>query len=724
MPRTVQLKTNFVSGEHDPLLRARSDIKHYYNGAAYLRNVIVLPQGGVRSRPGSLFVWEVPLIPEIDGGGLSVVRCCEFQFSTDQTYLFVFHHKKLTIFRNKVPVQTITTPYASADLRAQLTGEGDLISTGISFTQTRNTMIVFHQGFQPRQIKRGSTHDSWTVELFAFKNIPVFDFGDTVYTNGVDEVQEIEFPAPGDQGNWVEGDTFKLILEDEETTNIKFSATAATLAGRIETALRLLPNTSATGITVTVSAGGPTTTGATFEVTFSGDDGQRPWGSMGFDVISSQQVPSIDIFVSVEGERPGEDVWSATRGWPRCGTIFQGRLWMAGTSNLPNTLWASRSGAANDFNNKKIDDDYGIQATSDTDDVPAFCQIFAGRHLQIFSTSAEFYVPSSESEAVTPANIVLRRTTSRGMKAGLRVYDVDGATHFVQRRGRSLRELIFADVELAYQANNISLLASHLMRDPVAFALRRSSSTDDADYEFLPNSDGTMTVFCTLRTQDVNAMTLWETAGRYDDAAVVLDQVYFAVIRTIDGIERKYIEVMDNSITMDCAVSVSDLEADAAGVTLAHLPETLIEHNLDGAPQQALLSDGAGAITFARLAETSYVAGLRYPDVLPDEHPGFIWLIKTLPIELELPEGAALGKKRRIVNLTMRLYETTALRVNDNDIAFRQFGSELLDQIPPPFSGIKQERGFLGWDYEGQLVIGSDISTKATVLGLAWAVSV
>lgn len=718
MSKIVQLKTNFVSGEQDPLLKARSDIKHYYNGAEMLRNVVVLPQGGVRSRPGSEFVWEVP---EASPGNLSNVRIVEFQYSTEQTYLFVFSHLTLTIFKDGAVVSTEVTPWGSSALRGQTTAGGDLISTGISFTQTRDTMIVFHQNIQMRQIKRGATHSDWTISLFDVKNIPQFDFGDTVYTNGEDEIQTIEFTQPGGAGDWTANDIFKLILEDESTTNIQWTNTIATMVTRIRDALRKLPNTSATGITVT-SSGADTATG-TITVTFGGDDGQRPWGSMGYEVVSATNVPSMEIIVTTDGEYPGEPVWSATRGWPRCGTIFQGRLWMAGTKNLPNTLWASRAGAANDFNNKKIDDDYGIQATSDTDDVPAFCAIFAGRHLQIFSTSAEFYIPASESDAVTPANVVLRRTTSCGMKPGLRVYQVDGATHFIQRRGKALREMIFADVELAYQSNNISLLASHLMRDPVGFALRRSSSTEDADYEFMPNSDGTMTVFCTLRTQDVNAMTLWSTNGSYDDVAVVLDQVYFSVIRTIDGVQRKFIELMNDDITIDCAKYDLDLGAPISSVTAAHLPDTVCEVNLDGFPQPPVTSGGAGLVTFAREAETSYIVGLRYPDCLPG-HPGFIWGCKTLPIEIELRDGASMGKKRRIVNLSMRLYETVALRVNNNDIAFQKFGSELLDQPIIPFTGIKQERGFLGWDYEGAIVFGSDISTKATVLGLAWAVSI
>lgn len=717
-----ELKTNFVGGEQDPLLKQRSDVKAYYNGAEFLRNVIVVPQGGVRTRPGSRYIWTVPNIPPGDGGGLSDVRMFEFRFSTDQTYLFVFHHLKLTIFRDGAMMTTIATPYNSWDLRAQLTAKGDLISTGISFTQSRDTMLVFHQDHQTRQIKRGGSHTSWTLTNWTFRNMPIFDFGDVTYINGVNEVQEMQLPNPGTQGDWVDGDTFKLILEDESTDNIRYSAVTATMSARIQAALRKLSNVTPAGVVVTHT--GATTDVATFTVTFSGDNGNRPWGSIAFEVTSSKQVPTIEIVVITEGVRQGEVVWSATRGWPRCGVFFGGRLWVAGTKFLPNTVWASRAGGFNDFNSKKIADDYGISATTDTDDVPAFIAIYAGRHLQFFSTAAEFYIPISEQDAVTPANIVLRRTTSRGSKAGLRVFEVDGATLFVQRYGKALREFIFADVELAYQANNISLLASHLMRDPVGFALRRSSSTDEADYLFLPNIDGTMTIFCTLRTQEVNAMTLWTTAGRYDDVAVVLEDVYFSVIRTVEGEEVKFIEIMDSGIVNDCAVKNMDLVTPASGTTLAHLPEALIEYNVDGFIMPVVTSEADGEISFIRDAENFYIAGLRYPVALPTLHPTFTWLVRTLPFETQLQDGASMGRKRRVVNADVRLYETSALNVNGQEIAFREFGPDVLDTPLAPYTGVKRARGFLGWDYDGQVILGSDVSTKATVLGLAYSVSI
>lgn len=724
MVRQTQLKTNFVAGELDPLLLARSDVQSYYNAGERVRNAIVIPQGGVSIRPGTRFIWEVPDIPPADGGGNSAMRLASFQFNTAQTYLIAFHHKTITIFRNDAVVATVTTNYTSDDMRARYTAGGDLISSGLYWTQSKDTMLIFHDGYPVQQLRRGATHTDWTISDFTFRNVPRFDFGET-YTDpeevGVDEVQEIVLPNPAPTGNWTPGDTFRLILEDEESTNIEYVSDADAMRDRMQAALRAMPNTSSDGITVTHdgASGDPPTSSLTFTVTFSGDDGDRPWGVMFWRTISAVQVPTINIVVDTEGQFPGEVVWSAARGYPRCGAFFQGRLFMAGSTDLPHFVWASRSGDPQDFNTGLISDDYGIAVPADTDDVPAFVAINAGRHLQLFSTSAEFYIPISDQAAVTPGNIALRRNTDRGMKAGLRVHEVDGATHFIQARGNALRELIFTDVELAYQANNISLLSSHLIRDPIDFTLRRSISTTDADYEFMCNIDGTMTVFCTLRSQNVNAMTLWKTEGNYIAAVSVLNEVYFSVQRTIDGVSKVFIEQMDDSLTVDCGLSGT---ADTAA-TLAHLPNTTIEHVLDGAIQQPVTSNGSGVATFGRASVTSWQAGIKFaaPD---DEYPDLIWLCKTLPIELQLPEGSTLGKRRRIVRTSVRLHETSALIINNNRLSFQSFGSNLLDQRVTPRTGVENIRGMLGWDFNGSVIIGGDQSLPATVLGLSFGVSI
>lgn len=713
MATIKQFKTNFVAGELDPLMIGRPDIKHYHNAARRMRNVVALPQGGFRTRPGSDFVAKLPA---------SNVRMASFQYTTSEVYLFVFTHLEVRIFYEGQIVKTLPTPYRSQDISASFNDSGEVIQCGINWTQSLEQMIVYHESIKPHVMKRGNSHFDWTIEPASFDNIPRVDFGE-VYTNGVDEIQQLRFPRRGNQTDWSSGDTFTLVLEDEETEPIQYNHTEVSsglMASRIQEALSLLPNLYGSDVTVSAVPSATYPDQALFTVTFNGKNGKRPWGAMNYKLLTTVQTPFVTITVSTRGERPGEDAISDLRGWPRCGVFFQGRHWMAGSRSLPNTVWATRSATDWDLNNKKTTDDYGFMYSADTDDVPAFINIYPGRHLQIFSTSGEFYVPISDREGVTPKNMVLRRTSSRGSKAGLRVAEADGATIFVQSGGKALREFIFADTEAAYQANSISLLSSHLMLDPLSLSLRRASSTDAADLMFMPNPDGSMTVFCTLRTQEVNAYTLWTTAGKYRDVCAIYDEVYIATEREVNGVSSVFIERMNEASPVDCGVSFGA----ESSVVVDWLPSTRLSSVLDGAVMPDIVSGAGGVADLPRPSVGDGVIGLPWPEVMPEDYPGARWLVETLPVDAELQDGSMFGRKRRIVWVAMRINDTSGLIVNGSRISNRRFGSGLLDRPPPRVSGIKKLSGLMGWDYEGKVSFYEVEPTQATVLAVSWAVSI
>lgn len=722
MASLKQMKTNFVAGEIDPLMIGRPDIKHYHNAARTMRNVVSIPQGGFKTRPGTRHIAKLPRIAATNT--ISNVRKASFQYTTDEAYLMVFTDLKCTIFHQNAVVATLVTPYTSYDLVSHFRDTGDMIDSGINWTQSLDQMVIYHEAFAPRIIKRGASHTDWTIEVAPLTNIPRVDFG-AVYTNGVNEVQVLSFPERADSGsNWQNGDTFVLILEDEETSNILMQKSPAGSSGimatRMRDALIALPNVDPNNITVVAANAGVEAHQTTYTVTFINGNGSRPWGAINYKIISAVETPSVSVFVQTRGERAGEPAWSDLRGYPRCGVFFQGRQWMAGSRSLPNTVWATRAATDWDLNNKKTTDDYGFQYSADTDDVPAFLNIYPGRHLQFFSTAGEFYVPISESEGVTPKNMVLRRTSSRGSKAGTRVCEVDGATVFVQLGGKALREFIFADTEAAYQANSISLLASHLMMDPLGLALRRATSTDSADLMLMPNPDGTMSVFCTLRTQEVNAMTLWQTDGLFKDVCPVYEDVYVTVQRTIDGETDNYLELLDDEISIDCAI----IQGASTQATLAWLPETEVAIMLDDAVQQMKTTNGAGLVVFDRPAVSSAIVGLAWPEVDPVNYPEYRWLVETLPVDADLQDGTMFGRKRRIVWVAFRMHDTNGLIVNGSRVAMRRFGGNLLDRPNPRTTGVETLKGLLGWDYEGKVTFGETTPTQSTVLGLSWAVSV
>ncbi len=93
MPRFVEFTTNFATGELDPLLRARVDLQAYNNALAKATNVLIQPQGGLRRRPGTKHIFQLPnTSTESAGNG---VRLVPFQFSVDDSYMLCFTHNRM-----------------------------------------------------------------------------------------------------------------------------------------------------------------------------------------------------------------------------------------------------------------------------------------------------------------------------------------------------------------------------------------------------------------------------------------------------------------------------------------------------------------------------------------------------------------------------------------------------------------------------------------------------
>ena len=95
-----------------------------------------------------------------------------------------------------------------------------------------------------------------------------------------------------------------------------------------------------------------------------------------------------------------------------------------------------------------------------------------------------------------------------------------------------------------------------------------------------------------------------------------------------------------------------------------------------------------------------------------------------MPLEANLPDGTSIGRRKRVVEATLRLKDTKGLRVNGNEVPFSNFGSTLLDIAIPDFTGDKTVRGLAGWDEFAQVTLDGPRPQKATVLGLAKKVAV
>jgi len=668
MARVWQLQSSFNRGELDPRLVGRKDLQAYYAGARQAQNVVTLVQGGIRRRNGTQFIHE-----DDDG------RIFNFSFSTEVNYCLLFTDLQCEVFKDGVSQTTFVTPYSLAQVKE------------IDYIQSADTALLFHADVAPQEISRTSDV-SWSIGAINLQNIPQFDFNDASSPTPTSNAQSLNFQ------NQNEGDRYKIGLEGILTDEILFAGDDATNEENIRTALIALINTGGEG-SITVSA---TTPLDTYQVTLSGDSA-KDWDLMtgtgifvkntGFEILTTEITPGVSR---------AEDVWSATRGWPRTAVFHEARLWLGGTASRPSTLWGSKVNFFFDFNFGKARDDEGIDVTLDTDQVNAITGLFSNRSLQVFTSGGEFSVNNSP---ITPANVAVLPQTQYGTKK-VRPVTVDGLTLFVQRTGKSLRNFFFVDENKSYDSASVSVLASHLINDPIEMAASRGTTEVDSNYVYIVNTDGSMAVYNTMASEDVQGFTNWVTDGEMISVAVVDDTLYTYVKRVVGGVDTYFLEREDTTLTTDSSASATSTDTLTG---LSHLEGETIDVVADGAYKGEFVVSG-GQVTIDRQADVIY-GGLN-----------FIPIVETMPLNIPLQNGPNAALPKRIVRVGMELYESNGVLVNNERIADKTMGVNVFDP-PQPQTGLK--RIFLqGWDVESTLTITQDEPVPMTVLAAYLEVSV
>ena len=638
MARVNISQTSFTSGELDPRLAARHDYDGYYKGAETLENVVCLGQGGVKRRGGMKY---------IDTLTDSAVRFVTFEFNVTQTYLLVFANAKMYVYKDGVK-QTglngtgndyIATPYNATEIKE------------MNVTQSADTLIICHKSYAPRKIMRGGSHTTWTLSTISFSYLPTFDFNQDYDSNTF---------AIGSNWNSLGSDV-------TVTCNASGKITSDHVGGMFEGNGGVIRIESQTSTTLT--------------------------GKLDKEFINNNTLDGVDC--SLE-----EPVWSSAHGYPNTVTFHESRLWMGNSTARPQTLWGSVIGEFFNFDRGVGGDDEAIDITLDTDQVNAIYHIVSGRHLQVFTSGGEFYIPESP---IKPSEVRISRQTRFGILEKVRPINVDGATMYIQRNGKQVREYLFTYTEASYVSSEVNLLAPHVINSPVAMASQTGDVENEGNYLFVVNGDGTMGVFITNRAEKVMAWTKYTTSGDILDVAVVEDIVYLYVKRTINSSTVYHVEALDNSYYTDASIQVTQSSSTAVS-GLSHLNGQACRVRADSAIM-ADATPSSGSITLSRAA-TNIEVGLNY-DVT----------IKTMPTALALQSGPISTKKRRISRVSAQLHESSGLKINGKAVPTKSFGANVLGQAPESFTGIKS-LPILGYSKTAQVTVTQTDPLPLTLLGL------
>jgi hypothetical protein len=589
-----QAKTSFTAGELSPELLARQDLRAYANGAAKLRNVFILPTGGVTRRPGLRHIAMLP----------GPARLIAFEFNTEQAYLLALTHQAFRVFLDDALVAQGSAPWTEAMLPQ------------LAFTQSADTLLLCHPEMEPRAMTRTS-HTSWTLGSWPWRAAPTYRFG----------AEGVTVAASATEGS------------------VTLTASAPVFAaGHLNTRFRLRGTTGR--VTAIASP-----TQATMAL-----DGPLP-----------------NAAATTDWE---EAAFSPVRGWPVSACFHQDRLVLGGSRDLPNRLWLSRSGMLFDFERGKGLDDEGIEFGLVSDQVNAIRGVFSGRHLQVFTTGGEWMV---SGDPLTPSSIQLTRQTRIGSSPARMIapVDVDGSTIFAARSGRALHEFAYTDVAQAYQANDLGMLAGHLIRDPVSMAYDQTRRL-----LHVVMADGGMATVTLYRAEQVTAWTRQETEGAFRAVAELDGRVFCAVQRgTTLRLER-----LDPDLSLDAALTGSNAAAQTRWTGLEHLEGLTVGVLADGAPREAATVT-LGAATISPAANAVQIG-------LPYAHA-----IEPLPPELSAGFTTR-AAPIRLVSVTFRLLETASLSADlgrgAKPVPFRRLDTPMLDAAPPRFTGDVRLAG-LGW---------------------------
>jgi hypothetical protein len=735
--RIVRLATNFTSGELDPLLRGRSDLEQYQNGLERAKNVLVQPQGGLRRRDGLRFIDDLT--------GFTAFKLVPFEFSTTDSYLLVFVTGRIYVYKAGV-------------LQTNINGSGNdyITATGLTanmldeldYAQAVDTLIICHEDLQTKRLVRNSD-TSWTWENLPLVNIPKFAFAldthepqFTITPSAISgNITLTASSATTDNGGAQAGSSNTITLKastsftsDDQPNGMFVVLTSGTGAGQTRHIEDYVASTKVATVFPAWTTPPDATTNykvAPFAESAVGEFAQVKSGfgrARYVEYVSDTVmkavtvVPFFDISGIVAGdwesEHGYEDTWSSTRGWPRSATFHQSRLYFGGSKQRTNTIWGSRVINYFDFDPGTGLDDEGLEATISTNQYNAITRIISQADLRVFTTGGEFIVSTGEGQPITPASFIVRPQTRLGAKAGVPIEDLNGASIFVQRSGQSLNAFQYTDRTASYQITPISVLSSHLIKDPIDLAIRRGTSTDETDTLYVVNGqDGSMTVYSILSSQGVIAASEFTTgideADEFIAVAAELDVVYVIVKRTVNSATKYYLEKFDRDALLDSSLYAT-VGSSTTSVAVNHLPNTQIWVRADGLvqAQRAVPASSPYDVSISPAAEEDYEVGIDIPVE-----------IRTMPQEPNLPSGSSVGVQKRVLQVDTLVKDSQHMNINGYLISFQTIGTPVFNNPIPSFTGRKTIHGLLGYTDEGKITVTQSYPLKLNLIAMEYRLS-
>lgn len=431
------MKNNFSAGELAPALYTRTDIQQYSNGAKTLKNVIPLVEGGVRKRPGTLFLSEQA----------GAVRIIPFIVSSGSSYMLILKPLLIEVFnpRTNLIIAAILTPYTAEQI------------PDIQFVQYRYEMFMTHSDVPVYRLSCDSSFGDWQASQFAYTHAPT-DSEDARYPFRKGK------PSGKDLGAFI---SFKLnAIADWVDTQSYLTGDVVRYLGAYYQALQnstnKLPNLEPLDWILTTVE-----TGAVFSAADVGNYIEVNGGIMRITKFIDANEVQGEILRGLDADILAiERSWgiippafNTENGYPRCCTFYKQRLVIANTKKAPNKIWFSAVGDNGNFLETTEDANaFSIVSASGLANSILFLE--AQRGVVCLTSGGEYMVDSDG--ALTPTTVNINEHSAYGVYPITRPERVGNELLFVQRGGERVRALTYRFEVDGLVSPEISSLSSHI----------------------------------------------------------------------------------------------------------------------------------------------------------------------------------------------------------------------------------------------------------------------
>lgn len=735
------LQRSFAAGEITPEMYGRIDLVKYTTGLTKCLNMTVLPHGPVSRRPGFGFVNEAK-------DSTRRVRILPFQFNSTQTVVLEFGHqyirfhingqtlleanqtigsivgntinlvghgysagdwvyvgsrflKVVTAVANSFTVTdlwgTAVTPTGTTVARVYTVtttyDEADLFA--LRFAQDSDVLTITHPSYAARDLKRlGATN--WTLTAVSFTppaapaSAPTVVVTQPAGTN----LEPTEY-------------VYTYLSSDGVTESLQSASVSA------NNALSLQGNYNTINLTAV--------TGAQRYFIY-----KKRGGVFGY-IGSTTGLSIIDSNIQADTTRtPPESTYTLNTGagdYPTAVSYHEQRRWFAGTTNKPQTIWATRTGTtANITSSLSVQDDDAMEFRIGARQQNAIQHLLPLSDLMALTVGSEFRVFADSSPAITPGTLSIKPQGFTGA-SNVQPALAASAILYVQNQGARLRELSYDWQRQVFASVDISIMAPHLFNGYTISDMTFSRAPVPSLW--CVRSDGALLGLTYVPEQQVYGWHQHTTNGTFESVTSVSegdeDVLYAVVNRTINSRTVRYIERLHTRTLVnqeDAFYVDSGLTYDGTAVTtltgLYHLEGKSVQILADGAVHP-LRTVAGGSITLDYAASVVQI-GLAYSSDMV-----------TLPLAFEQAAAGGQGTMKNVNGIAVRVTQSSLVKAGPTfDELVNYPARDVSDPYGSPPALRTGELRFdiaPDWNSDGTVCLRQDEPLPLTVLSMALDVS-